>query len=116
MVCESCWSNIDVYILPDDESSNPFCGDASRICLSIMFTKIASNCLATVLVAPVGSVRAVCLSDSNPLESSARRLVRSVGFIARFPCLAPASDDFQVGAQRIGRLHRLQDRDQVLRV
>ena len=103
-------------------------GVASRMLFSIICVKTASNCLAATFSPCLRRRLRLRAQASKPCTSSAKRLDRlpmsplvSVDASAllaiplAFDSWLSSLDDFQVGAQRARRFHRLQDRDQVRR-
>src|SRR5215204_3887912 len=81
-----------------------------------MLTNSVSNCFAASRTAFSGAAPACERSFSRPRGSSAMEpdapRVSSVRDKAEFGVI---SDDLELGAQRAGRFHRLQDRQQILR-
>src|SRR5690606_31099595 len=105
-----CWSSRLWYILVCSLSIMLVAGVASRMDFMTICRNSASNCLAAARRATScwPSLRARRLR--SPSELGSKALSWKPAFITT------SSDDLQVGAQRAGSLHRLQDADEVHRL
>ena len=92
--CDNCWSIIDVKVAVSCESNGPSCGVASRMLLSIICVKTASNCCAATFMPACGDAFACALSFAKPCTSSAKRWLRSFAaaaelVVSEFICCLP---------------------------